>query len=192
MSSGTVTWKPVPGFPGYEASLDGEVRSYYRKQKIPGVAGDKTTWEIVRDIPPRILGSVDKPRLPIILYDEHGKRHQLPIYHVVLITFVGQRPGGMECCHADGNPANNAVSNLRWDTRRNNILDIPRKERRAMAARAAQNRTLVDDSTFQEIMHRLNNGAVGRHLAQEFGVSESTISKWKTGKRRSSNSESAK
>jgi hypothetical protein len=32
----------------------------------------------------------------------------------------------MECCHYDGDPANNRVGNLRWDTRSSNNLDAVR------------------------------------------------------------------
>lgn len=35
---------------------------------------------------------------------------------LVLEVFVGPRPKGMVCCHWDDNPANNHLSNLRWDT----------------------------------------------------------------------------
>jgi len=41
----------------------------------------------------------------------------------VLESFVGPCPEGMECCHNDGNPSNNFVENLRWDTRSNNQKD---------------------------------------------------------------------
>lgn len=29
----------------------------------------------------------------------------------------------MECCHNDGNPSNNIVENLRWDTHSGNMMD---------------------------------------------------------------------
>lgn len=45
------------------------------------------------------------------------------LHHVMLETFIGPRPDGMEGCHNDGNPLNNAIVNLRWDTRRGNFAD---------------------------------------------------------------------
>jgi hypothetical protein len=45
------------------------------------------------------------------------------VHRLVLETFVGFRQPGQVCCHKDGNPANNAVSNLRWDTQKANIDD---------------------------------------------------------------------
>jgi hypothetical protein len=46
------------------------------------------------------------------------------VHTLVLETFIGPCPPGLECCHNDGNPQNNRVSNLRWDTRVNNIQDM--------------------------------------------------------------------
>lgn len=45
------------------------------------------------------------------------------VHLYVLETFVGPRPEGMQACHGDGDPANNRLSNLRWDTCSNNNLD---------------------------------------------------------------------
>lgn len=45
------------------------------------------------------------------------------IHHLVLEAFVGPRPDGLETCHNDGVPANNWLTNLRWDTKPNNAKD---------------------------------------------------------------------
>ena len=45
------------------------------------------------------------------------------VSHIVLETFTGPRPEGMVACHNDGNPDNNHIDNLRWDTMSNNHLD---------------------------------------------------------------------
>lgn len=46
------------------------------------------------------------------------------VHALVLEAFIGPRPSGMVCCHNDGDPLNNSVDNLRWDTQASNILDI--------------------------------------------------------------------
>lgn len=38
-------------------------------------------------------------------------------------AYVGLCPEGFQCCHNDGNPANNKLENLRWDTPKNNTAD---------------------------------------------------------------------
>ena len=45
------------------------------------------------------------------------------VHRLVLEAFVGPCPLGMECLHADDDPANNSLSNLRWGTRSENIHD---------------------------------------------------------------------
>lgn len=45
------------------------------------------------------------------------------VHRLVLEAFKGLCPEGMEACHSDGNSINNAVNNLRWDTRKNNNFD---------------------------------------------------------------------
>ena len=45
------------------------------------------------------------------------------IHTLVLEAFVGPRPRNMECRHLDGNPENNAISNLRWGTWAENHQD---------------------------------------------------------------------
>ena len=51
------------------------------------------------------------------------------LHQAVLMAFVGERPEGHEACHNDGNPANNVVANLRWDTRASNAADAVRHGR---------------------------------------------------------------
>jgi hypothetical protein len=58
------------------------------------------------------------------LYDGQGRyAGAVFIHRLVLYAFVGPLPEGMEACHNDGNPANNRVENLRWDTRKSNVAD---------------------------------------------------------------------
>jgi len=45
------------------------------------------------------------------------------IHALVAKHFIGPRPEGMVCCHNDGDCLNNHVSNLRYDTQKNNNLD---------------------------------------------------------------------
>lgn len=74
---------------------------------------------------------------------------------------------GKEILHADGNPANNKLENLRYGTRSENILDVFR------VGKAWRKLTVLD---VLEIKRKLKNGAVGADLAKEFNVSQSEIS----------------
>ena len=52
-----------------------------------------------------------------------GKPRLVRIHSLVLRTFKGNRPKGLEGCHNDGEKLNNHISNLRWDTHKNNMQD---------------------------------------------------------------------
>lgn len=52
-----------------------------------------------------------------------SKGHMRRVHQLVLETFVGPRPKGMECRHLDGNKHNNHLKNLKWGTRSENQHD---------------------------------------------------------------------
>lgn len=64
-----------------------------------------------------------------------GKKTQRVVAPLVLEAFVGPRPRGTECCHWDGDPTNDALSNLRWGTSKENSADQMRHGRHGMAIR---------------------------------------------------------
>lgn len=49
------------------------------------------------------------------------------VHVLVMEAFGGIQPPGTEVCHDDNDPTNNHVSNLRWDTRSANVLDLRAK-----------------------------------------------------------------
>ena len=54
----------------------------------------------------------------------HGIEFSRRVHTLVLETFVGPKPDGMECCHyPDSNKENNNLNNLRWDTHSENAKD---------------------------------------------------------------------
>lgn len=106
-----VEYRDVPGIPGYRVGDDGSVWSCLKLQgRRRATIGD--VW---RQLSP---GRNADGHLSVNL---RGK--QIFVHRVVLMSFVGPCPSGYEGCHNDGNPSNNRLSNLRWDTRASNIAD---------------------------------------------------------------------
>ena len=100
-------WRAVDGFPGYEVSDAGEVRSWYRGEG-------------------RILRQTPLPAgyLRVFLCRPGTKRRNTRyVHHLVLEAFHGARPPGTETRHLDGNKANNRSDNLCFGTRSDNQLD---------------------------------------------------------------------
>ena len=108
-------WRPVVGFEGlYEASSEGRVRGLSRAvQRSNG----GTAWIRGRVLSPR----PQKSGHLLAWLRKDGKTHAVNVHRLVALAFLGPCPSGMECCHNNGIPCDNRVSNLRWDTRSSNI-----------------------------------------------------------------------
>ena len=115
----TEQWLPVPGYEGhYEVSDHGKVRSI-----------ERLAWNGVgmRRVPSRELKQTARSdgRLHVKL-SRHNRTTDFLVHRLVLTSFVGPCPPGLECCHGDADPANNHLDNLRWDTSQENSLDTIR------------------------------------------------------------------
>ena len=113
MNKNRENWRSVVGFEGlYEVSDYGRVRSWKRTTKT-GVHGGGL-----------LKPSTDRQGRRTVCLSCNGNRVNKRVHQLVLESFVGPKPKGMECCHfPDSNPANNYLTNLRWDTRVNNQAD---------------------------------------------------------------------
>ena len=120
MADSKEIWKPITGTDGmYSVSNHGRVCSNLAP---PPRYGDK--W-IVMDEPQKILSTRGKMgRYPSVnLSSYHGSRTVRTVHRLVMEAFVGPCPDGMIVCHADDNPENNHLSNLRYATYADNMQD---------------------------------------------------------------------
>jgi hypothetical protein len=117
-------WKDVPGYEGqYQVSDQGRVRSLDRVVMCEGaVKGSYESRKKGRLLRP---GPSNFGHLSVVL----GRRNTRMVHDLVLRTFVGPPPDKHECCHNNGNPADNRLENLRWDTRGANIRDAMKQGR---------------------------------------------------------------
>lgn len=122
-------WREIPGWEGYYAvSDDGQVKSLARSvQGRPGVLINKRE---------RLLTSqINSSGYLVVWLCRDNKRTQVSVHRLVLSAFVGPCPEGMEGCHNNGNPSDNRVENLRWDSRSENTKDRVRHGTHPFAAR---------------------------------------------------------
>jgi len=104
------TWRPVAGWPGYEVSDRGRVRSW--KQRAPG-----RVWAEDRSQEPHILRpDTRNGYLSVVLSDKALGRQWAAIHRLVLEAFVGPAPEGAQGAHGDGDRNNNTLRNLSWKT----------------------------------------------------------------------------
>ena len=93
--------KQIPNFPNYSITKGGRVWSHKPKKWL-------------------------KPKLSSngrYLFVNLGRKHTCNIHRLVLETYVGPCPKGMECRHLNGNGQDNRLENLCWGTRSENRQD---------------------------------------------------------------------
>jgi len=105
--------KPIKGFKGYEIDTDGNVYSYWKRSS--------KGWVISKELTKMNPTTRKYGYLQVDLRGD--KRCVMTVYAIVLNTFVGKCPKGMQCRHLDGNPANNKLENLKWGTSKENHAD---------------------------------------------------------------------
>ncbi|RDW14414.1 hypothetical protein DIE28_02605 [Paracoccus thiocyanatus] len=107
--NGAEVWREVSGFPAYDVSNMGRVRSWLRR----GVGSQRI---IDRRREPRILRGENG--LEVRLCDLDGGLHSRRIHLLVLEAFIGPAPRGASAIWLDGDRRNNAASNLAWSAGR--------------------------------------------------------------------------
>jgi NUMOD4 motif/HNH endonuclease len=111
------TWLDINGFEGiYQVSDEGRVLSLERR--VPHVRLG------IRLVHGRTLRATpDKDGYLNVVLSAGGVKVPSSVHRLVLWAFVGPCPPGKEGCHCDGDPTNNRVGNLRWDTPGGNQAD---------------------------------------------------------------------
>lgn len=150
----------------YEINNTGVVYSKCRFVAHP-VCGQKTIRR------KRLAQVLNNGRKRVTLYKD-GVAKRFLVHRLVMQTFVGDCPDGMEVCHNDGDPSNNAVSNLRYDTRVNNAADSELHGTRLTGAK--NHKTKLTPENVVRI-RELSEFQTQERLALAFGVSQGAISR---------------
>lgn len=165
-------WLPVVGFEGrYEVSDLGRVRS------LPRIV----TYSVVdyrngvtRMVSYPVDGTVLRPAAQKSghMYVNLGRSVTRRVHRLVLTAFVGLCPEGMEGCHRNSDPSNNALSNLRWGTSTDNKADMVAADRHARGTRMPT-AVLTEATAAQALALRgkMSQASISRLL----GVGRSTI-----------------
>jgi hypothetical protein len=97
-------WKDIPGFYGYQASNLGRIKSLKRAKE-------------------RFIGSKTKMANGYVRCHTQINNNTYNIGRLILTAFIRPANNGEECDHIDRNPENNNLSNLRWVSRTENLLN---------------------------------------------------------------------
>jgi len=158
------TWKAIPGYPGYEASDDGRIRSVDREIISHSRKGKPFLYlKKGRVLRPGRFNS--HGHVSVCLGRSVGS---IPVHTLVALTFIGPRPPGHDVCHLDGDPSNNRADNLRYDSRTENNFDIGRHGRRRFTAEEVR--------AMRSFVKQNGRGATAR-LAEKHEISISSMDK---------------
>ena len=150
-------FKKIVGFPHYEISSYGRILSF-------------------RCATPKFLKPW-KLHLKQYLYislRKNDKTYKFRVHRLVLETFIGLCPEGMEGCHNDGNRTNNYINNLRWDTLSNNQKD---RLKHGTDQRGSKNvLSKLKEDNIPEIFKMKKRGMTISEISKIFSVSYATIS----------------
>lgn len=162
--------KEIPNFPGYYATPEGYIWSGPKK----GSGGHDGK---------RLKHSLSHNGYCRVNLQKNGRSYGCSISRLVLETFVGPCPKGMEGCHNDGDKSNNSPGNLRWDTHSNNIKDAFKHGTKCQKG-ACNNASKLCTKQVNAIRELVTIGQFNqREIAEFFGVRQCTISRLVTNKR---------
>lgn len=154
-------WRPIVGFEGrYEVSDLGRVRGlrFGRVKKDTEKQGKRY----------RLVG-----------LSKNNRGRSYSVHRLVAEAFHGPCPEGMECCHLNGDPADNRAANLTYATRKENHAHKLLHGTEQIGERHGQAR--LTDSVVLSIRRRVRCGEQFTALASEFGVTDTCVRRAATG-----------
>lgn len=158
--------KWIPGYEGmYSVTKSGEVWSFKMCRS-----------KSARKMTARPANRGGYPSLQLY---RRKKRKLFYIHSLVAKTYIGPRPRGMEICHNNGDPLDNRLENLRYDTSSENNYDIIRHGRKMGPRRS------IDKDTAKLIKAKLKQGGplgFQSRLAKQYGLSPQLICDIKKGR----------
>ena len=116
-------WRDIAGFPGYQISSLGRVRTFWRRKHYPTGYG---SYNYISDTP-RIMSASDDGNgyMKVMLYSSDlGHRYCKKVHRLVAEAFLPQDPRNDTVDHIRSGregKLDNSVGNLRWIPRSENI-----------------------------------------------------------------------
>lgn len=162
-------WKPIPGWPMYEASSLGNIRNVFTKHVLRARTHSSGYRMVDLHSGARYGLSVAPKQTPKLV---HG---------LVCSAFHGRRPAGHVVAHNNGIPSDNRAENVRWDTQSGNNAD--KKLHGTNNHGAANGSAKLSEEQAKEIISLGRTGLSQSAIGQRFGISPTQVGKIIHGKK---------
>ncbi len=157
------TWKKIPGYPGYEISDLGRIRSY------KGVNQNSPRRKNPRLMKQRIADD-GYPRVTI--QNKDGKKVVRQVHLLVARAFLGPANGRV-VLHKDGKPRNRKLSNLCYGSHQRNMDDKYAHGTHGLGEKNTQ--ALLTERERNQIL-QLKGQMTQQEIADKYGVARQTVS----------------
>jgi len=157
-----VEYRKIPEHDGYAVSRDGQLISC----RVTGPGAGLGKWR-------RLLGSTNNDGYRQVSPCVSGVPAKKTVHALVLLTWVGPRPDGMECRHLNGNRIDNRVENLRWGSRAENLQD--RETHGTVAVGESNGLAKLTESEVRVIRDLIRVKVAIAEIARLYGVGTTTV-----------------
>lgn len=149
----------VPSFPNYAATSDGRIFNVAYGMR-------------------RVMGFRHEDGYQVVTMRKDGKRKDVKIHRLVLEAFFG--PSTKVARHLDGDPQNNAISNLCYGTMKENAEDRDKHGKTPKGENRWCVKLTVEDVLW--IRAQLKTGRSANGIAKELNVAAGTIAYIRSGR----------
>lgn len=156
-------WKNIPGYPGYQASNLGNIRSFW-------FYGNTNTLSET----PHLMHPSSEPKhgyLIVNMKNAEGKRGTRLIHRLVLMAFRGNSK--QYALHKNDNPKDNTIDNLYWGSQKQNVDDQKRNGKFLYGEKCPWSKLTKKDII--DIKEYSRTGFTHSELAKAYEVSRSLI-----------------
>lgn len=166
-STTAVEYRPIAGFPGFFLGSDTSAWSQWGRGSCVDSGNPRKMVRLKLSV--RNNGYVT-----VGLRRKGEKQIAFYVHRLMLETFVGPCPDGMECRHLDGNPKNNSLGNLAWGTKKQNGEDRISHGTRHNGERSPISK--LTDENVREIRKLSRDGLTQYEIASRFGIVRENVS----------------
>lgn len=155
-------WKDIPGFEGlYQASDLGRIKSFIE-------------WNGTNV---RILNCGRNNGYLVVVLSKNGIKKMYRVHRLILETFIGPCPKGMECRHLNGIRTDNRLCNLRWGTRSENSQDTIKHGNHYQPNNYGKQNCIckLNKKDIPNIREMIKNGYTCESIGKIYGVHRRTI-----------------